>query len=294
MAGIEKQGRPEHKFQYNGKEKQEEFGLNWLDYGARMYDAQLGRWHSVDPLADEAFDWTPYRYGFNNPIKYIDPDGRYEFTEETSKEDRERITAIINQTQSFLLSEDGAEALEAFTQLSGIEQGSDEWKALFEEGAGGLSIDVYDLGGEAGSALDDQNIVLGPGASGDALGVTILHEYVHIGDLKTKRNEGGEFEGSEGVPGVVIGGEEFTKESQVNALQEFHDSYKAYVEGIDGPKAGERVSKDIQKTYKKHFSDGKATGVELGYAAEKAIFGAPVVTPKQYEDAGKRLGVSDK
>ena len=51
LAGIEKQGNPDHKFQYNGKEKQEELGLNWTDYGARMYDPQLGRWHASDPLA---------------------------------------------------------------------------------------------------------------------------------------------------------------------------------------------------------------------------------------------------
>jgi len=53
LAGIEKQGRPEHKFQYNGKEKQSEFGLNWLDYGARNYDAVLGKWYSIDELAEK-------------------------------------------------------------------------------------------------------------------------------------------------------------------------------------------------------------------------------------------------
>ncbi|MDJ1505728.1 hypothetical protein [Xanthocytophaga agilis] len=43
LAGIETQSNPNDKFQYNGKEKQEEFGLDWIDYGTRMYDAQLGR-----------------------------------------------------------------------------------------------------------------------------------------------------------------------------------------------------------------------------------------------------------
>lgn len=76
LAGIETQGNPEHKFQYNGKEKQEEFGLDWSDYGARMYDGQLGRWHTVDPLAEKFKEWSPYNYVLNNPLKYIDPDGK--------------------------------------------------------------------------------------------------------------------------------------------------------------------------------------------------------------------------
>jgi RHS repeat-associated protein len=75
LTGIEKQGQPDDKFQYNGKEKQEEFGLNWSDYGARFYDPQLGRWHAVDPLAEKYFGLSPYSYVANNPINAYDPNG---------------------------------------------------------------------------------------------------------------------------------------------------------------------------------------------------------------------------
>jgi RHS repeat-associated protein len=65
---------------YNGKELQTDYGLQWYDYGARMYDPQLSRFTTSDPLEEVSYDWTPYRYGYNNPMKYTDPTGMLEST----------------------------------------------------------------------------------------------------------------------------------------------------------------------------------------------------------------------
>ena len=63
-------------YKYNGKELDTKKDLNWYDYGARHYDAALGRWLVVDPLAEKYYSTSVYGYCLNNPIGMIDEEGK--------------------------------------------------------------------------------------------------------------------------------------------------------------------------------------------------------------------------
>jgi RHS repeat-associated core domain len=67
---------------YNGKEQQDQViggtAFRWYGYGARFYNTEIGRFHSIDKMSETTPYITPYRYAFNNPLRFLDVNGNFE------------------------------------------------------------------------------------------------------------------------------------------------------------------------------------------------------------------------
>ena len=69
----------QNRFEMQGKEREATFGLNRINLGARTYNPTIGRLDRVDPLAEKMRRYSVYNYVFNNPLRFIDPDGMAPF-----------------------------------------------------------------------------------------------------------------------------------------------------------------------------------------------------------------------
>ena len=150
-----------HAYGFTNKEEQDEIGLGWVDITARNYDPALGRWMNLDPFAEQMRRHSPYNYGFDNPIYFLDPDGMKPLGSQKCCGDE-------NPTQDFNPLPGPVKKLEPFTP-------SQETLDLIEEGKQLLS-DVFDFNASAKGKIGvGGNVNIGPtkvGAEANAISVS--------------------------------------------------------------------------------------------------------------------------
>ncbi|MDR1199207.1 MAG: RHS repeat-associated core domain-containing protein [Prevotellaceae bacterium] len=91
-----------NRYTFSGKEKQTIKDLGWLDFSARMLETEFGRWLVPDPLAEKYYSISPYAYCMNNPLLFIDPDGRdVDISKLTNQNHVVALERFINTTEGY-------------------------------------------------------------------------------------------------------------------------------------------------------------------------------------------------
>ncbi len=131
-------------YQYNGKELDKMHGLYTYDYGARQYDPVLVCWDRIDPLAEEYKGISPYVYCANNPVRFIDPDGKKIYIPKKSQSEVLHMINTYSKTQ-YKLDKNGFLCIDKEAELN--EKGSAHYSERLDAtilAKGKLTIEVGD------------------------------------------------------------------------------------------------------------------------------------------------------
>ena len=211
--------REKNRPKVNGKELDKMHGLDTYDYGARQYDPVLGRWDRMDPLCEKYYGMSPYAYCGGNPVKYVDPDGRFYISREQAKQYprlnqylQKGIQGILNNPAIMkALCIAGRFTNEQIKEMVkygkgptiNVTQLEKGYYGLFNPGINSTTLNISeDIVNELEHAEGFDAVV-----SLFLVGVTILHEFSHYGDdlagnLERDREDGKVYE--ENAYGIVI------------------------------------------------------------------------------------------
>jgi RHS repeat-associated protein len=177
------------------------------DFGARMYDARLGRWLSIDKLFKEASHVSPYNFVSNSPIRFIDIEGHFKlnYTEAQLKEigltklDMVRFEQIVNNIGKLII--DNPEALEEISKTTGFTK-----ERILKDMKRGEGLNII-LGGDDfaldgstnnGSVTFNSNFIKELANTKDqgclaeqtlGIAMALFHEYGHYGDQETNKGK---------------------------------------------------------------------------------------------------------
>jgi RHS repeat-associated protein len=132
-----------NKYQYNGKEWNDDFGLGWYDYGARFYDPSIARWNAIDPIAVFFPNESPYNYVGGNPVRNVDMEGMFRIDAYFIGKYPNIATAIMKYLPSL---KDNPQIIKAFTEVTGFS--GEQFNKMIEYGAVPwvTAVNYYDQG----------------------------------------------------------------------------------------------------------------------------------------------------